>query len=297
MKYVDWRSPRRFPTIRAMNRFLIPMSLILAMVGASQAVARPRELILIHVGDENPEATTANLTSFGKLVDVREKNKPGTTKTRLFTDLTAAEDYIYKKRPGFALLPPYEFARLAKPGALEPIGIGVTHKGAKTYYWGVVRRDARLDLNLQRRSGLRLALPVGIDIQWVNVLMDGLVSSERHFKIVSEPDTDSAIRAVTEKRADLTFVDEAKHEALMPRFRHDAKDLEDVYQSPELPLMTLVTFKNAVKKKERDKFLATVDKLCVGEAIALCARLGFLELRAGLLRMHPHLAYKYHHYK
>jgi|GEM_PF-7039837 len=273
------------------------MFVLLAMVGASRAFARPTELILIHVGEENVDVTAANLASFGRLLDVRQKNKPGTTTTRLFTDIAVAEEHIYKKRPALALLPPYEFARLAKPGAMEPVGIGLDVKGSETYYWAVARRDARLDINLQRRRGLRLALPKGFDVQWVTVLMDGLVSAETHFQIVTVPDSKSAIAAVTDKRADITFVDAAKHEELMPRFRKDAKDLEDVYQSPELPLMTLVTFKNALKKKERDKFLAVIDSICSGAAIDLCARLGFLDIRLGLMRIHPHLAYKYHHYK
>jgi hypothetical protein len=292
-----WQLCRCVPTIQSMARFLVSIVLLLMMVGASRAYARPTELILIHVGEENVEAATADLASFGRLLDVRQKNKPGTTLTRLFTDMTAAEDHIYKKRPALALLPPYEFARLAKPGAMEPVGIGLDLKGSETYYWAVARRDARLDLNLQRRRGLRLALPKGFDVQWVNVLMDGLVSAESHFQIVVVPDSKSAIAAVTEKRADITFVDAAKHEELMPRFRKDAKDLEAVYQSPELPLMTLVTFKNALKKKERERFLTMIDSICSGEAVGLCARLGFLDIRMGLMRMHPHLAYKYHHYK
>jgi len=273
------------------------MCLFLATAWASEAAARPRELIMIQVGNENVAATEADLGSFGRLLDLRQKNKPGTTKTRLFTDPEAAEEYIRKKRPAMALLPPFEFARLAKPGALEPVGVGVSVKGPQTYYWGVARRDARLDLNLHRRPGLRLALPLGFDVQWVNVLMDGLVDTESHFKIVTVPDVTSGIKAVVEKRADIVFVSDLKHVELAPRFRKDANDLEDVYQSPELPLMTLVTFKNAFNKKERDAFLGVLDSVCVGETIELCARLGFLELRAGLLRMHPHLAYKYQHYK
>ncbi len=294
---MGWQLRRRVPTIWGMNRFLVPMFLLPVMAGASSAHARPTELILIHVGEENVESTAANLASFGRLLDVRQKNKAGTTTTRLFTDMAAAEDHIYKKRPALALLPPYEFARLAKPGVIEPVGIGLNVKGSETYYWAVARRDARLDINLQRRRGLRLALQKGFDVQWVTVLMDGLVSAETHFEIVTVPDTKSALAAVTEKRADITFVDGTKHEELMPRFRKDAKDLEDVYQSPELPLMTLVTFKNALKKKEKENFMAAIDSLCSGEAVGLCARLGFLDIRMGIMRIHPHLAYKYHHYK
>lgn len=270
---------------------------MLTAPGAEAAKRKPQVLVVV-----DPElaglagSAEQHVDAFAKRLESLAGWKPGSLEGKLFTNLEEARAFIAAKKPAFALLGAHPLVVLRKEHKMAVMGhVGTLEK--KRYGYSLLARTADpVGPAPHQQPGLRLATHIK-DMQWINVIFDGMLKPATHFKHVPVATEREAVESVLRKEADVALV---WREHLRDYEKHLGRDggLRVSFTSAQLVPPTLVAFEKSAKDKDIKALTKVLPEVCKGAGnIDLCGELGFLFMAAGEHQIHPHLFFKYDNYK
>ena len=276
---------------------------VLALAFASPAFAAPvssasRKLVIVDpelavTGDK----TQGFIDAFVKRLETVAGWKPGSIVGKGFLSMEAAEGFLKTERPAFALLPAHEFVVLRQKYKMQVLGYGGVWDPKKAAYRGLARSKSSVGALPHQQPGLKLATDIK-DMQWLNVIFDGLLKPEAHFQFVPVKNESEAVAAVRESRADLALVWGEHIDRYKEFLRSDGGGLRVAFNSARMPPMALVALVKNAKAADAKALTKALPQVCKAKPnIDICANLGFLYLKPGPEELHPHVAYKYDNYK
>lgn len=278
-----------------------------APAAAGRAAAEPRvraasrELVVTHPflalsGDRLP----AQLEGFLRRVEVVVGWPTGSLRGKAFVDPAEAVRYVREQRPAFAVLPLREYVQAHAPSRLTVLGsvtlLEETQRHITTrLYRGLARADAGINEHVHLRPGLRLAMEEGGDLRWVALLFDGTLQPSRHFVLQPMTSDSEAVAAVEQGRADLAMIGDVAYEQARSRLTSAHGPLKLVFSTPEIPPAALVATGSA-KAADRAALAAALDRICRGDGLNDCTRLGLFVLEKADPQVYEGWAWKYEHY-
>lgn len=223
--------------------------------------------------------------------------KTGTLEGKGFLSLKDAEPFLKKQRPAFGLLPAYEFVSLRRSHKLEVLGFAGVWELKKCSYKGLALKTGNVSALPHQQEGLRLATTI-TDMQWLNVIFDGMLHPATHFKFVPVKTEAEAVSAVREKKADLGLIWTEHLKTYDADLAAETGTLRAAFTSGRIPPSGLVAFGKNVDAKDAKALTKVLPEVCKGKGnIDVCSSLGFLYLKMGPEEYHPEVAYKYENYK
>lgn len=270
------------------------------VVPASDAVGAPRPKAFVIIDPElavNGAKAQGHIDAFMRRLEVALRWKEGALQGQGFLSLPEAETYLQKERPAFGLLPAHEFVRLRQKQKLEVLGFGGVWDAKKCSYKGLALAKSNVSALPHQQDGLRLATHI-TDMQWINVIFDGMLKPATHFKFVPVKTEAEAVAAVRNKKADLALVWGEHIDQYKDDLQSESGTLRVAFSSGRMPPSGLVAFTKNAAAKDAKALVKVLGEVCKGKPnIDICANLGFLYLQAGPEKYHPDTAYKYENYK
>ncbi|MCG5054882.1 MAG: PhnD/SsuA/transferrin family substrate-binding protein [Myxococcales bacterium] len=282
---------------RRLRRVLVGASLAVLLAPAL-AWAKPLGFAVIDPElERGGAASSSQIDALMRRMESAAGLPAGTLRGQGFNSFESAEAQLAKGQVAFALAPAYAFAKLWKRGGVQVMGYaGGLDPKAKTYKL-VARSADPVGPAIHQHPGLRLATKER-DLQWLNVVFDGLLNPTRHFREIVQTQSEAeALDAVEAGKADVALV-WAEHLS-----RHKAqvgtnRPLRIAYTSGEFPPPALLTLRGRAPGKLVKALTKALPEVCKGQDhIDVCADLGFFSLVVGPHELHPHAAYKYDKYK
>ncbi|MDX2021597.1 MAG: hypothetical protein SF187_15240 [Deltaproteobacteria bacterium] len=282
-----------------MTRILFVFAMALAAPAlAAPKKATPRKLVIIDPElAVTGEKTQGFIDAFVARLETVAGWKPGSLSGKGFLSVEAAAEYLKTQRPAFALLASHAFVVLRQKQKLLVLGHAGVWDPKKLAYRGLALVNSNVGALPHQQPGMRLATDIK-DMQWLNVLFDGLLKPETHFQFVPAKNENEAVAAVREKRADMALVWGEHLDRYKDDLRSEGGKLRVAFNSAPLPPLALVAMTKNTTVADTKTLAKAVAEVCKGKPnIDTCANLGFLSLVPGPEELHPHLAYKYDNYK
>ncbi len=201
----------------------------------------------------------------------RENGWPG-ARGQYLTTRKAADAYITKEKPHYAILDLGGFLAMRKKHGLEVIGqVEVPRAGGQQYHL-----ISKTVADLAGCKGKKLATDHADDPRFIERVVAGGAFVLADFKLVATQRPLQGIKKVTAGDADCALVDDAQ----LAELAHiDGTDgVRAIWKSASLPPMTVVALPSA-PAAERQTFRAGFTKLCDGEAKSACAEVGIVSLK------------------
>lgn len=265
-----------------------------AVLSAGKADARPAHEVVVAgetlrvCGDR----LRAELDAFLRRLEQTAGLPPQSLRGRGFVDPVEALAYARRARPAYAILPVHQFLQARKPLGLVVLGRAVGLDGPEPAYWGVARRGTVKYEHIEARPGLRLGGVDLDDLRWLsNVIFETNVRAEKHFKLQPAKTSGDALAVLAAGQADVVLLYETEYRRHKERLAPGG-DLEQAYASVPLPPPPLVGIGKG-DPAERRKIGMAMPKVCVGDAVEICARLGILRLDAGGASAYDNVIEKY----
>ena|GEM_PF-4867055 len=223
--------------------------------------------------------------------------KSGALQGRGFLSVKDAESFLKTEKPAFGLLPAHEFVSLRRSHKLEVLGFAGVWELKKCSYKGLALKSGNVSALPHQQEGLRLATTIK-DMQWLNVIFDGMLAPATHFKFVAAKTEAEVVAAVREQKADLGLIWTEHLDSYKDDLAPDTGTLRVAFTSGRIPPSGLVAFGKNATSKDAKALAKVLPEVCKGKGnIDVCANLGFLYLKAGPEEYHPDIAYKYENYK
>jgi hypothetical protein len=271
---------------------------------SASALARSRELVIVDdrlaALPGGAEAVSRHLAFLVKRLEKLAGWKPGSLQGKAFASYDDAAAHVRKSRPGFGILSTHDFVRLRQKHPTRVIGQSHDRQmflGKLPRFWVVTKRDTMVTKHLHMQPDFRLATAEGDDLQWVNVIFDGLLRPATHFQYVKVANTREALEAVEQGKADLAMVPQADIQQIEVRTRRNSGDLKIVYSSPDMPPGAVVAFDKNVNPGDLKSIEAALERLCREDGEDACVGLGIYRVVPGAHEHHPDIAQKYDIYK
>lgn len=278
--------------------FVLGLAALCSPALAAPAKGAPRKLVIIDpelavTGDK----TQAFIDTFVKRLESVAGWKPGSLSGKGFLSIEAAESFLKTQRPAFALLPAHEFVVLRQRQKLQVLGYGGLWDPKKAAYRGLARVKSNVGALPHQQPGMKLATDIK-DMQWLNVIFDGLLKPETHFQFVPVKNEDEAVAAVRESRADMALVWGEHIDRYKADLRSEGGNLRVAFNSARLPPLAFVALQKNASAADAKLLTKVLPQVCKDKPnIDTCANLGFLFLKPGPEELHPHVAFKYDNYK
>lgn len=269
-----------------------------ASVGKADGAPRAKSFVIIdpELAINGPKAQ-GQIDALMRRLESTLGWKVGSLQGKGFLSIREAESFLKKEQPAFGLLPAHEFVMLRRSHKLEVLGFAGVWEPKKCSYKGLALKSGNVSALPHQQEGLRLATTI-TDMQWLNVIFDGMLHPATHFKFVSVKSEAEAVAAVREKKADLGLIWTEHLETYNNDLAPDTGTLRVAFTSGRIPSSGLVAFGKNASSKDAKAIVKVLPEVCKGKGnIDICANLGFLYLKAGPDEYHPDIAYKYENYK
>jgi hypothetical protein len=274
------------------------MAAFCASAGNAEGAPRPKSFVIVdpELAVNGPKAQVqidALMRRFESVLGW----KIGTLEGRGFLSIKDAEPFLKKQQPIFGLLPAHEFVSLRRSHRLEVMGFAGVWDLKKCSFKGLALKTGNVSALPHQQEGLRLATTI-TDMQWLNVIFDGMLHPATHFKFVPVKTEADAVSAVREKKADLGLIWTEHLETYKDDLVAGTGTLRVAFTSGRIPPSGLVAFGKVANSKDAKALVKALPEVCKGKAnLDVCATLGFFYLKAGPEEYHPDIAYKYENYK
>jgi hypothetical protein len=278
-----------------MIRLSLSLFAVLCLFGDS-ASAQKREIVIaneaLRLGGEHVEG---NLAAFLRRVEKATGWPKNSLRGKAFPNPRDALDYIARSKPAFAILPPHQFLEGRQVHGFQVLGRAVGTEGVRIAYWGVTRKEERPYEHMQFHPGLRLVMTETYDLQWINVLFDGVVRPAFHFKLQDALTSDEALAAVLARKADVALIYEREFQPLRARIENRT-DLDWIYTSVPIPPPAVVAAKWTSKADQR-RLAGALTKICKLDGGPDCARMAIMYLEPGRADTYKNIILKYDTYR
>lgn len=247
-------------------------SAVLAMAAHASAADGPVRLFVLR--EHGVTAVTLAQPYLDRFVALAAaQNGWPTAQGFYLTNRGAAEDFIRKEHPHFAILSLPAFLALRAPQRLEVIGrVEVSLSGGRRYH--LISRSAA---DLAGCKGKPLATDHADDPRFIERVVAAGQFRLADFQLHATRRPLQTTRQVLDGQAVCALVDDTQL-AELPHLP-GADGVRAVWNSQELPQMVVVAFPET-PPAERDEFRANLARLCAEEGKAICAEVGIVSLAA-----------------
>ena len=239
--------------------------------GAAWAAGKPVGILVLKEHGVGSAAQAQPYVDRFVAMAAKENSWPG-ARGQYHTTRSAADAYITKENPHYAILSLGGFLALRKKHTLDVIGqVEVPRAGGQQYH--LISKTAK---DLAGCKGKRLATDHADDPRFVERVVAGGDFVLADFKLVTTQRPLQAIKKVISDEADCALVDDAQ----LAELAHidDSADVKPVWKSAWLPPMMVVALPSA-PAAERQAFRSGFTKLCDGEAKDACKEVGIVSLK------------------
>lgn len=269
----------------------------LALPQVARAKPKPRTLVIVDPSFTQAQAELdTQAQALARRLETLAGWKAGSLQARAFASIDEALPFVERSRPAFGLLTAEALVQVRKQAKLDVVGYAVGLEKSRYGYDLIARTSDNIGPLPHQQPGLRLATHVE-DMQWLNVIFDGMLKPATHFKHVQVSSEQEAVEAVRAKKADVALV---WRERMGPykKLLGPGGGLRSSFHSAPFPPIGLVAFAKRASAKDTKALTKVLPEVCKGQDnLAMCGDLGFFVMEAGPHEVHPHLLYKYDNYK